>query len=250
MDLLENDNYREIQYLLQHFCKYDKIPFTGDDQGLFYVLDIQETIPILEQCVTDNKIRETLEENEWIVEIDFETMKSIFEPVVQKIFCLIKAQLENAHETCSAMFLVGGFSESKKELNKSLVSSYGIKNTPKWKEGDPVHRKILGVRIYKFHRLVERGTKMDINQEVTKSVKPVFPDQNAILYELYYTQENDAEYCDDPGVELLGELHIDLPGSDLDRYVLFGMTFGKIEIDATSKNKQICQSYKLLLNLN
>jgi hypothetical protein len=38
---------------------------------------------------------------------------SIFEPVIQKILHLIKAQLDNTHETCSAMFLVGDFIESK-----------------------------------------------------------------------------------------------------------------------------------------
>src|SRR5688572_30889876 len=36
----------------------------------------------------------------------------------QKILQLIKTQLDNAHETCSAMFLVGGFSESKYLQNK------------------------------------------------------------------------------------------------------------------------------------
>ena len=45
---------------------------------------------------------------------------------------------------------------------------------------------------------------------------------------IYYTQEYDGEYCDDPGMKLLGKLRIDLPGSE--RPVLFGLA---------SKNKRI-----------
>src|SRR6266498_1306956 len=91
---LRNNNYGQMQYLIQQFCKYGKIPFTGDDPDFLYELDIQDTIPILKQYVTDN-IKKTLEEDEWVIVIDFESMKSIFESVVQKILNLIKAQLYN-----------------------------------------------------------------------------------------------------------------------------------------------------------
>jgi molecular chaperone DnaK (HSP70) len=113
IDLLRDSNYGQMQYLIQQFCRNCKIPFSGDEPDFSYELDIQDTIPILKQYVTDNNIRENLEETEWVIEIDFETIKSIFEPVVQRILHLIKAQLDNAQGTCFAMFLVGGFSESK-----------------------------------------------------------------------------------------------------------------------------------------
>ena len=58
------------------------------------------------------------------------------------------------------------------------------------------------------------------------------------------------EYCDEIGMNLLGELRIDLPGSGLDRPVLFGISFGKMEITAASKNKQTGQSYKTTLKFN
>jgi molecular chaperone DnaK (HSP70) len=114
MDLLKYNNYGQMQYLIQQFCKNGKIPFTGDNTDFLYELDIRDTVPILEQqYIIDDDVRKTLDDDEWVIEIDFETMKSIFEPVVQKILDLIKLQLDNAQETCSAMFLVGGFSESK-----------------------------------------------------------------------------------------------------------------------------------------
>ena len=102
----------------------------------------------------------------------------------------------------------------------------------------------------KFNRLAKRGTKMDINQEATGSYTPVYPDQKAIDFEIYYTTEHHGEYCDDPGMKLLGTLNIDLPGSGLDRPLLFGLTFGKMEITATSKNKLTGQSYRNTFKFN
>src|SRR5436190_20238492 len=72
MDLLRDNNYGQMQYLIQQFCKDAKIPFTGNDTNFSsYELDIQDTIPILNQYITDDDVRESLEEDEWIIEIDF-----------------------------------------------------------------------------------------------------------------------------------------------------------------------------------
>src|SRR3954452_16342560 len=95
-----------------------------------------------------------------------------------------------------------------------------------------------------FDCLAKRGTKMDINQEITRHCVPMVHDQTQMTFFIYYTKKHDAEYCNDPGVKLLGKLQIDLPGSGLDRRVLFGLTFGKMEIYVTSKNQQTGQSYK------
>ena len=55
---------------------------------------------------------------------------------------------------------------------------------------------------------------------------------------MFYTIERDAKYCDDPGMELLGKLNIDLPDVDLGAYraVTFGLTFGSMEIRARAFN--------------
>ncbi|CAB4375322.1 unnamed protein product [Rhizophagus irregularis] len=304
MDLLRDNNYGQMQYLVQQFCENGKILFTGDDPDFLYELDIRETVPTLEQYVIDDAIRKTLDNDEWIIEIDFKTMESIFNPVVQKILQLIKTQLDNAHETCSAMFLVGGFSESKylqkkvkqkfssqvnfisvptqptaaisrgaaiyglsirlNDLNnignddnmRCIISSrvlkytYGVKFEPKWKVGDPIHRKVHGDRIEKFDCLATRGTKMDINQEIKRSHVPIHSEQKTMFFKLYYTEEYAGTYCDDPGMKLLGNFTIDLPGSGIDRIVLLGITFGKMEIIATAKNKQTGQSYKTTFKFN
>ncbi|RIA82729.1 hypothetical protein C1645_809500 [Glomus cerebriforme] len=301
MDLLREKHYGQMQYLIQNFGKCGKIPFTGDDPDFSYELDIQETIPILKQYITNDDVRETLEEDEWVIEIDFENMKSIFEPVVQKILCLINSQLDNNKENCSAMFLVGGFSESKylqKRIHeefshrvdnisvpinpiaaiargatiyglsiksndlrnddnnmKCVISSrvlkytYGMETWRKWKEGDPIDRINDGF-ITEFQSLANRGTIMNINQEVTRFCNPIDPNLTRGIINIYYTREYDGKYCDDPGMNLLGGLCFDLPGSGLNRSVLFGMTFGKMEIIATSKDKQTGQSYKTTFKYN
>ena len=91
---------------------------------------------------------------------------------------------------------------------------------------------------------------MNINQEVTSIYVPVYHHQTNIDHEIYYTTEHYGEYCDEPGMKLLGTLHIELPGSGTDRPVLFGLTFGKMEITATSKNKLTGQIYKSTFKLN
>ncbi|PKY53603.1 hypothetical protein RhiirA4_409169, partial [Rhizophagus irregularis] len=54
-----------------------------------------------------------MEENDWVIDINFEDLKSLFDPVIGKIIRLIRGQLDSSKDKCSAIFLVGGFSESK-----------------------------------------------------------------------------------------------------------------------------------------
>lgn len=112
------------------------------------------------------------------------------------------------------------------------------------KEGDPEHRKASGGYIEKFHCLARRGTKIDIDQEIETYCSPLYSYQRRLDNELYYTKEYDGEYRNDPGMELLGKFHTDLPGSGTDRNVKLGITFGKMEIIATARNMQTGQSYR------
>ncbi|CAI2191098.1 6327_t:CDS:2, partial [Funneliformis geosporum] len=128
--------------------------------------------------------------------------------------------------------------------SRILKYTYGIKVHSVWVNGDPVNRKTSDGYIEKYDCLAKRGTKMEVNQEVTRTYHPIYPNQTAILFSVYYTREYNGKYCDDPGMKLIGKLRIDLPGSGRDRPVLFGLTFGQMEIIATSKNKLNGQSYR------
>ncbi|CAG8499277.1 15850_t:CDS:2, partial [Cetraspora pellucida] len=200
-----------------------------------------------------------------------------------KIITLIYGQL-NACRNCSAMFLVGGFSESEylqmrikeefkqkvntisvptqpitailkgavkfglKEdiiLDRVLKWTYGTPAVRKWEFTDPEDRILSGGLIKTFQTLVTKGTQISINDKVIKTFVPASLDQKKMAFDIYVTSKNDAKYCEEDGVELLGSFLIDLPseGDYNDKTFLFTLEFGKIEILATAENK--CTRQKL-----
>jgi hypothetical protein len=117
IQVLQENHYGQLQYMVQEFCKRVKLLFTGIKQDYkTFELDLDEVCPVIKQYVSDDK-REQLEEDEWIVELTFEDVKKMFDPVVKKIIKLVRDQLERGG-AISAMFLVGGFSESKYLQNR------------------------------------------------------------------------------------------------------------------------------------
>ncbi|CAG8753880.1 17077_t:CDS:2, partial [Gigaspora rosea] len=89
--MLLEKHYGHLSYMIQQFCERVKTRFTGvESEFRKYNLDI---------------------EKDWEIEIDFETVKSFFDPVINKILRLISVQLDASK--CTVMFLVRGFSESK-----------------------------------------------------------------------------------------------------------------------------------------
>ena len=83
---------------------------------------LQEICPALKQYVTGPE-RTDLENQGWIIELGLEDVKRMFDPAISKINRLINGQL-NADRTCSIIFLVGGFSESK-YLQKRMRNEFG-----------------------------------------------------------------------------------------------------------------------------
>ncbi|CAG8557441.1 193_t:CDS:2 [Acaulospora colombiana] len=277
IDLLIENYYDQYQYMIQKFCKHVKLPFTGDRNTFKLVeFDLAEYCKVIKQYVKGEE-KLILEEDEWILELDFETIKSMFDPVVGRIIRLIRGQLA-AGGNCSAMFLVGGFSESKylqsriKEefdsrvkiiavprqpiaaivrgaveyglkintiKTRVLTYTYGVDCSPEWTDGDPPERKTSKGRIIKFFEMVKRGTRVEVDQEFTERFVPVFPDQTGITFSVYVTKEYNAVYCDDPGMRLLGTLSIDLPDTHLglNRPVLYTLSFGQMEINCAAKNQ-------------
>ncbi|CAB4446878.1 unnamed protein product [Rhizophagus irregularis] len=115
MDLLRNEYYGQMQYMVQEFCQNVKFEFTGEDLTFNYEMDLNEVSPVIAQYVSD-EVRQRMEETEWLIKLDYEAIKSMFDPIVERILRMIRVQLENCHEKgsqCSAMFLVGGFSQSE-----------------------------------------------------------------------------------------------------------------------------------------
>ncbi|PKY52283.1 actin-like ATPase domain-containing protein [Rhizophagus irregularis] len=182
INLLRENNYGQMQFMIQQFCQKVKFHFTGNQNDFnSFEFDIEEICPVLKQYCKDD-IKEKMEDNDWIIDINFEDLKSMFDPVVGKIIRLIRGQLDSSKDKCSGIFLVGGFSESKylqmrvkKEFGKLVPSiivpkqpiaaivrgacdyglemstivdrtlkyTYGIRVVRDQKEGDPLSQKLL-----------------------------------------------------------------------------------------------------------
>ncbi|CAG8549816.1 7737_t:CDS:2 [Funneliformis caledonium] len=265
MEMLRKNNYGQMQYLIQEFIKRCKLPFTGVNQDFnTYDLDLEEIAPVIKQYITDEN-RKHLEAEDWLIELNFNDIKSMFDPVVKNVLQLIHAQLNSSPETCSAIVriilfpwnpttaiergaVIYGLSSTNSDSNviasRIIKYTYGVKVRKCWTKDDPIHRKVNDGRIDKFDCLVKRGTPMNVNQEIMCSYLPLYPTQTKVVFYLYYTKVYDAKYCDEPGMKLLGKLTMDLPGSGLDN-LSFGLAFGQMEVTATVKNENNNQKSKI-----
>ncbi|KAG9293789.1 hypothetical protein G9A89_019127 [Geosiphon pyriformis] len=114
MKIFKEKHYGQYQYLVhKFFCQRVKYEFHGDSSSFRPIeLDIERFCPALKEHVVP-EIREEMEEDEWIVELQFNDVKAMFDSVVDKIIRLIQNQINtNRENKCSAIFVVGGFAES------------------------------------------------------------------------------------------------------------------------------------------
>ncbi|GES97357.1 hypothetical protein GLOIN_2v1732694 [Rhizophagus clarus] len=112
IDFVRNNHYVQLQYMIQEFCRRVKFPFTGQREDFRpFDLDLEVVCPAIKQYVKGSEFDE-MEEIEWCIELDFEDVKAMFDPVIEKILQLIRTQL-NAIRSCEAMILVGDFSQSR-----------------------------------------------------------------------------------------------------------------------------------------
>ncbi|CAG8586674.1 1928_t:CDS:2, partial [Scutellospora calospora] len=286
MKLLEEQQYGQLQYMVQEFCRRVKMPFTGNQKDFqLFELDIEEVCPILKQYV-NGLARQRLEKDEWIIELTFDDVKSMFDPVVQRIIRLISGQL-SASGNIAVMFLVGGFSESKylqtsikhtfnfikniavpKQPQAAIVRgaleyglkmdiiktrvlkfTYGIETQNIFNQAvDPEHLKIDGNYIFKFHRLVERGREVGVDETFGDVFRPL-EHTTCLRFSLYTSVNLNETYCE--GLTKLGDLIVDMPDTQYgkERPVDFRLKFGQMEITATAKNQLTGQQYEAVFKL-
>ncbi|EXX67983.1 hypothetical protein RhiirA5_398275 [Rhizophagus irregularis] len=287
--LLKENHYGQYQYLIHEFCRNVKLPFTGTEEEFEnYDLDIEQICPVLKQYVTEPEI-DDLEDDEWIIEIKFENVRKMFDPIINKIIRLINGQLD-ADNDCSAMFLVGGFSESKylqrrikKEFNnrvrhisvprqpiaaivrgavkyginkrhiksRVLKYNYGKFGLRKFESNDDIHRKRPSGYVQYFELLARKGTVVEVNERFSETYCPEYSEQNSMLFQILLTTKDNIKYCDDKDVTKLGEFVTELPDIHLgkDRLVYFELCFGEMEIKAYARNKYNDQEYNTTFEL-
>lgn len=81
---------------------------------------------------------------------------------------------------------------------------------------------------------------MEVDRKFSGEFFPIRADQTNIVFKVYYTRNDHARFCDESCMKLLGTLRIKTPDTHLglSRPVEFSLTFAKMEIKATAKNKR------------
>jgi molecular chaperone DnaK (HSP70) len=106
--------YEDLQKLVHRFfCRYVKLPFTGNEDEFESIeLDLEtHCSPLIPYISGEHK--DKLEDEDWVIDIEYHDVKKMFDPAITTIIRLIDAQLSNVPPNkVKAMFLVGGFSES------------------------------------------------------------------------------------------------------------------------------------------
>ncbi|CAG8509997.1 2980_t:CDS:2 [Diversispora eburnea] len=287
--ILEEQHYGQMQYMIQEFCKRVKFHFSGIQKDFRpYELDLEDVCPAIKQCVSGS-YKEKLEDDEWIIDLDFETVKSLFDPMIGRIIRLISGQLNNS-DGCSVMFLVGGFSESKylqmrireefvnkvksiavpkqpqaaivrgaldygikMEIIKTRVLkyTYGIETQNLFGPSDPPDRKVDEKYIYKFHKLVERGREVGVDESFGQVFRPL-DHTTKLRFTVYVTKAQNGTYCNEDGMSLLGEIVVDMPDVHLkkERPIDFRLLFGRMEITAIAINQITGHEYKSTFKLD
>ncbi|RGB22594.1 hypothetical protein C1646_49898 [Rhizophagus diaphanus] len=117
IDQLKENNYGQLQYMVEVFRQYIMEPFTGDNVEFQYELDIEDNAPALLQYVSE-ETREIMEEIDWVIEIKYNDVKKMINTLIDRIIRLIYIQLSNNKENCSTIFLTGDFCENKYLQNR------------------------------------------------------------------------------------------------------------------------------------
>jgi hypothetical protein len=301
IDKLRDKKSKSLQRMVDHFCRKAKFPFTGEDTDFQYELDVLEVIKVLKKYV-NGETKKLMDENKWLIEIEFEEIKAMFDPIIEKILKMIETQLDNCNDECSFMYLVGGFGQSEylknrieekfknrvKAIvvpkdpvaaivrgtvlyglslyaklndmknsddvrfilkNRKLNFTYGIKVLRWFRNGDPPERITSDGFIHKFHLIAKRDDVVDIDKEIrVHNLCPVNMFQDSATFYIYFTKDDETEYCD--GMELLGTLKIDLSDRGPDRRVSFALSFGQMELTATAKNETNGQNYLATFEIN
>ncbi|CAG8607010.1 14530_t:CDS:2, partial [Funneliformis mosseae] len=182
--------------------------------------------PVIKQYVKGSE-RDMMEEAEWCVELN---VKSMFDPVVAQIIPRIKQEFNKKVKNISV----------PTHPMTAIVKGVRTDVACNWRKGDPPSRKLQGGQIIEFSQLAKRGTEISVDSVVNRIFSPGHMLQDRMGLDMYYTDKNDAKFCDSPGVNLLA----------IKRAVLFALSFGEIEILATAFNIETGEKYETTFELD
>ncbi|CAH1759236.1 942_t:CDS:2 [Entrophospora sp. SA101] len=247
---LKEKKYGQYQYMIQRFCDNVKFKFDGGDEDVEYDFDIEEICPALKDYIADSQ-KDQLKEDEWLINLDYETIKSFFDPVIGRIIRLIRSQLEASNGDCSAIFLVGGFSESlylKKRIKeefkkKQYVSIVSVPSEPacaivRGAVEYGLNKDVIKNRVLKYNygivvkkpwtcefpvaRREECGNVRLMRWMATKGQQVKVGQKFSTYFRMsheyqthvivdLYISDNITTYSDEPGVYKLGKFTVEVP---------------------------------------
>jgi len=135
-------------------------------------------------------------------------------------------------------------------LNSDVIATrvlkwtYGTDVIREWKPNDPEEQKLPNGKIVKFSRLIECDQPIPVNKVISTIFTPSSIFQRRMGLDIYITEEHDADFCNSPGVRLLGNWFINLPITLSLRPVLVLLVFGEIEISAFAVNLESGRKHK------
>ncbi|UZO00671.1 uncharacterized protein OCT59_011791 [Rhizophagus irregularis] len=257
LEKLKQCEYGQVQCLIKQFFS-TRIRFKfNEDRECFRTckLNLQQYCPDLQEYVT-GEFKEQMEEAGWIIKLDFESVKRMFDPVVDRIIKLIDGQLNDVKERCRAIFLVdqvpiialptaavirgaiiNGLNVKPTHDLSNEASSvhriYGIKATRKWNPSDPIERKLSDGMINIFLQIAKQGNEIPIDTGISMIFSSNFISRNSI--DLFITDEHDVKYCDSPGVNLIGTLKISTPSTIKNSAISITLLFSNITIKVVAQ---------------
>jgi len=94
--------------------------------------------------------------------------------------------------------------------------------------------------------LAKRGIEYSPTQDFSSTYCPVYPNQKGMNFRVYATPKNNQKFCDELGMESIGELYIELPDVKykLDRPVEFSLMFGELLITGSAWCKKTGKACK------
>lgn len=104
----------------------------------------------------------------------------------------------------------------------------------------------------RFSVFVLAGESVDVNEIVTHSFYPMTADQKALGFNFYGTRKKNPRYIDEPDVEELGEINVDISSTvgTRDRPIEVSMKFGKTEIEVTARDVKTGETYNTTLRFS
>ncbi|CAB4415779.1 unnamed protein product [Rhizophagus irregularis] len=262
LEKLKQCEYGQVQCLIKQFFS-TRIRFKfNEDRECFrtYKLNLQQYCPDLQEYVT-GEFKEQMEEAGWIIKLDFESVKRMFDPVVDRIIKLIDDQVpiialptaavvrgaiiyglnvKPTHDLSNEASSVHHIYDELDNLNKiKTVSSrvfektYGIKATRKWNPSDPIERKLSDGMINIFLQIAKQGNEIPIDTGISMIFSSNFISRNSI--DLFITDEHDVKYCDSPGVNLIGTLKISTPSTIKNSAISITLLFSNITIKVVAQ---------------